>query len=235
MRQSGQLTALTCAILCLCAWDGIAHAGRVTHEPAGSVAEVRTAPGRQQGAMPDRTRLDVGIPRIGRVERRYTDPDRYMPNRGDGHSFKHGTAEPGRKGRPRNHRRGRFGYHSHHPRWLWAREVPSAESAFDRMMEARRSSLPAPVEAGDPASPDPQARAPLDPQPAFRTVRPRGAPARTPAYEVGKPLPEGRPFVTLDWRAYDLPEPPDGQTYARIRGDIVLIDPDSRRVVETVE
>jgi len=50
---------------------------------------------------------------------------------------------------------------------------------------------------------------------------------------VGDILPPGVPHVTLDWRGYDLPEPPAGRVYARVGRSVLLITA-SDRVIEDV-
>lgn len=62
------------------------------------------------------------------------------------------------------------------------------------------------------------------------TTRARGLlPSPAPA-APGERLPEGTPFVTLDRRTYDLPALPPGRIYARVRGQIYVLDPDDRRI-----
>jgi Nickel/cobalt transporter regulator len=81
----------------------------------------------------------------------------------------------------------------------------------------------APVEP--PPPPDP--RGPLRSSPA-RGILPAG-----PAYTIGEALPRGLPHVTLDWRQFDLAEPPPGQIYARVKSDVLLITA-TGRVVKSV-
>ena len=50
----------------------------------------------------------------------------------------------------------------------------------------------------------------------------------------GDVLPEGVPLVTLDPVAYDLPQPPLGEKYARVGNDVLRIDAGSRRITEIV-
>lgn len=69
---------------------------------------------------------------------------------------------------------------------------------------------------------------------------PRFAPARgivpaAPLFAVGAPLPRREPFVTLDWRRFELPEPGIGQEYVRLGRDVLLIDSTSRVVLEAVQ
>lgn len=79
----------------------------------------------------------------------------------------------------------------------------------------------------EPPAPPPDPRGPLFLSPA------RGAEAADDAWQVGDALPTGVPQVTLDWRSYDLPEPPAGRIYARV-GRTVLLITASDRVIESV-
>ena len=97
---------------------------------------------------------------------------------------------------------------------------------------------PAPVEAR-PAPVPPVAVAPAEPPPP---PDPRGPLWLTPArgvvpaaapYSLGEALPPGLPHVTLDWRQFDLPEPPPGRLYARVGRDVLLITA-AGRIVERV-
>lgn len=84
-----------------------------------------------------------------------------------------------------------------------------------------------PVAEEKPVEPAP----PPDPRgPAIQ--RARGVPGGAP-YKVGEPLPATLPHVTLDWRLYDLPEPPPGRIYARVGRDVLVITAEGR-VVERV-
>lgn len=87
---------------------------------------------------------------------------------------------------------------------------------------------PAPEPEPDP---EPIAETPPDPASPRPVAIARGADVAGPGYEIGQPLPPDTPQVTLNWRAYGLPEPPAGQIYARVRGDILLIDTADRRVI----
>lgn len=73
---------------------------------------------------------------------------------------------------------------------------------------------------------------PPDPRGPVRLMARGGAIASAP-YNVGEALPSNLPHVTLDWRHYDLPEPPPGQVYARVGRDVLLITATSR-IVESV-
>jgi Ni/Co efflux regulator RcnB len=81
-----------------------------------------------------------------------------------------------------------------------------------------------PVAVEPPPPPDP--RGPL--RLAARGTAPTGVP-----YTVGEALPPDLPHVTLDWRQFDLPEPPPGRLYARVGRDVLLITA-TDRVVESV-
>lgn len=86
---------------------------------------------------------------------------------------------------------------------------------------------PEPPPAAAPAAPPPDPRGP-------RFVPVRGT-VSEPAYNVGEPLPDGVPFVTLGWEHYGLPEPPPGLVYARVGRDVVLLDPATRMVTRRVD
>jgi hypothetical protein len=85
---------------------------------------------------------------------------------------------------------------------------------------------PAPVVAPPVATPPPDPRGPL-------RLPARGATPVPPPFTVGQPLPSDLPHVTLDWQQYDLPEPPPGQLYARVGGNVLLISADDR-IVESI-
>ena len=86
-----------------------------------------------------------------------------------------------------------------------------------------------PVRVATPPEPVVDPVVPPDPQGNNGRYRALGAaPARD--WQVGDFLPPGVPHVKLAHDAYDLPAPPDGQIYARVRGDVLLIDALTRRV-----
>ncbi len=102
----------------------------------------------------------------------------------------------------------------------------------------RRDYEPAPV-APYTAPPPPEVVVPVEPPPPpdphgpLRLTLARGVePAPTP-YNLGEALPSTLPHVTLDWRKFDLPEPPSGRIYARVGRDVLLIT-SVGRVVEKV-
>ena len=86
---------------------------------------------------------------------------------------------------------------------------------------------------------EPEQAAPAEPPPPPDPRGPKFVPARGAAnearYTVGEALPKGVPFVTLDWKQYALPEPPRGLIYARVGGDVLLIDPATRMVERRVD
>ena len=88
---------------------------------------------------------------------------------------------------------------------------------------------PEPPVVEAPAEPPP----PPDPRGPLRLTAARGVAPAEPLYALGEPLPPDLPHVTLDWRQYDLPEPPAGRLYARIGRDVLLIT-EVDRVVEKV-
>lgn len=79
-------------------------------------------------------------------------------------------------------------------------------------------------------------------EPSARPPDPGGEIGRYPArgwtplkqWTVGQILPPRLPHVKLSYKAYGLPKPPDGQIYARVRGDVLLIDAVTRRVISEV-
>lgn len=103
--------------------------------------------------------------------------------------------------------------------------------------ETREQPAPAPAAAPPPPMPEIVEIDPPDARgPSFETAR--GRFDGVPSYSVGAALPRGRPHVALDWRDYNLPRPPRGQSYVRFDGAILLIDPTSRvvrRIVWPVE
>jgi Ni/Co efflux regulator RcnB len=52
-------------------------------------------------------------------------------------------------------------------------------------------------------------------------------------YVLGEALPGNLPHVTLDWREFELPEPPPGRLYARVGRDVLVITA-TGRIVESV-
>jgi Ni/Co efflux regulator RcnB len=118
-----------------------------------------------------------------------------------------------------NHRQGYYLFGRHFPA---RRRAPRPKQA-PAQVEVRMAPLPV---IAPPAGP-PDARGPLRLSPA------RGIAAGAPAYSVGEALPSGLPHVTLDWRRFELPEPPPGRIYARVGRDVLLIT-SSGRVVESV-
>lgn len=54
------------------------------------------------------------------------------------------------------------------------------------------------------------------------------------AYTVGETLPDGYGELA-QWERFDLPEPPDGQSYSMIDGDIVLYDQESKIVLKVAK
>ena len=94
--------------------------------------------------------------------------------------------------------------------------------------------LPTPRPEPPEAEPEPAAPAP-PPDPRGAAIkRARGAAAEAP-YTVGEPLPGDVPHVTLDWRRYELPEPPAGKIYARVGREVLLIDAATRVVERRVD
>lgn len=79
---------------------------------------------------------------------------------------------------------------------------------------------------------EPEPVRPPDPGSPFAGVSARGVSPERPQVRIGAPLPTGVVQVTLDWRTYGLPRPPEGQVYARVGRQILLVEPDSRRVMD---
>lgn len=87
-----------------------------------------------------------------------------------------------------------------------------------------------------PVEPEPEAaEPPPPPDPRGPSFQPARGLATAEPYAIGEPLPEGVPFVSLDWRQYGLPEPPAGLIYARVGRDVLLIEPVSRVVRRRVD
>lgn len=105
---------------------------------------------------------------------------------------------------------------------------------FDDDDDDRIVLIPIPAPRPEPAEPEPAAPAP-PPDPRGAAIkRARGAATEAP-YTVGEPLPGDVPHVTLDWRRYELPEPPPGKIYARVGRAVLLIDAATRVVERRVE
>jgi len=64
---------------------------------------------------------------------------------------------------------------------------------------------------------------PPDPQGPLRLTPARGVTPNAAPYVLGEALPGHVPHVTLDWREFELPEPPPGRLYARVGRDVLLI------------
>ena len=76
-------------------------------------------------------------------------------------------------------------------------------------------------------------KTPPDPSGHSRIIRARGAASR-PEIAIGTVLPSNLPHVTLDPVRYDLPPVPPGQIYARVRGQVLLIDAVTRLVHDRI-
>jgi hypothetical protein len=96
---------------------------------------------------------------------------------------------------------------------------------------AETPAAPAPT----PPAPEPEAKEPLDPRGAHRRHLARGAEAITADWQAGGTLPPGVPYVKLAPEAYDLPAPPPGRIYVRVRRDVLLIDPVTRLIEKVAE
>lgn len=139
---------------------------------------------------------------------------------------------------PRKHRRHR---HGHRNRFRPVFVFPHY-GAYSNDYHDRREAYvppPAPPPPGLPPQP-PKTEVPVEPAAAPDPRGPhrlpaRGATSTTAPYAVGEALPADLPHVTLDWRHYDLPEPPVGRIYARVGRDVLLITADDRVVEKVVE
>lgn len=163
---------------------------------------------------------------VHRVERR---GERRVKHRGERHVKRRGERRVKRRGVKRAERHPER--RRHHGLQLYPRYYYGGYRRRDRDRE------PAPV-APKPVPP-PEVVAPVEPPPPpdphgpLRLTLARGVePAPTP-YSLGEALPSNLPHVTLDWRKFDLPEPPSGHIYARVRRDVLLIT-SVGRVVEKV-
>ena len=103
--------------------------------------------------------------------------------------------------------------------------APEAAAPVEKAIEA-----PPPVESKPVAAPPP----PPDPTGAASRQRARGA-LRQRQWTVGDYLPTTIPHVKLAARTYDLPPEPEGQIYARVRGELLLIDAVTRRVEAIIQ
>jgi len=130
---------------------------------------------------------------------------------------------------PERPRRKHWHRHDRDGPWLrFYREDTLPETAPSDPPPPARPPAP-PPEAIAPAEPPP----PPDPQGPLRLSPARGALPGTERWLLGEALPPDLPHVTLDWRRYDLPEPPPGRIYARVGRSVLLITA-GERVVEAV-
>lgn len=88
---------------------------------------------------------------------------------------------------------------------------------------------PDPVEQTPlPAPPQPEL---LDPAGKSRILSARGRSEQPIDFGPGDILPADVPHVTLNARRYDLPDPPSGEIYARVRQSVLRINAATREVV----
>jgi hypothetical protein len=123
---------------------------------------------------------------------------------------------------------------AHHRRWR-RHDYPWLRSYRVRNYEDPLA-LP-PVAPAPPPEPRVVEAAPAEPAPppdprGAAIQRARGASLAAP-FTIGEALPQDLPHVTLDWRRFELPEPPPGRIYARIGRDVLLITAEGR-VVEDI-
>ncbi|MDH3668684.1 MAG: hypothetical protein OEN23_17300 [Paracoccaceae bacterium] len=136
-----------------------------------------------------------------------------------------GEAEPRRPDRPRRRLR------RLHPFFLYPNGL---RYGGDRV--ERADPPPAPPAARPAPPPDPVVETePPDPRGPARRAVARGLTPAVETFPIGEALPAGLPHVMLDWRYYDLPEPPAGRIYARVGRTILLITPEDRIVERIVE
>jgi len=124
-------------------------------------------------------------------------------------------------------------YRNPGPRFYYERGYYDDENSLRARLPRREAVRTPPEEPAPEPEPD---RGPPDPGSPRTVIVPRGADAPPePQVEIGAPLPEGRPLVTLDWRVYELPEPGPGEIYVRLGRDVLLINATSREVVRLVD
>ena len=75
---------------------------------------------------------------------------------------------------------------------------------------------------------------PLDPAGSARLLTARGV-ALGPQYAVGDTLPSDQPYVILDPVRHGLPQPPQGEIYARVRREVFRIRIGSRQILEQID
>lgn len=92
---------------------------------------------------------------------------------------------------------------------------------------------PEPEVVAPPAAVEETPPEPLDPAGSARMVTARGV-VLGPRYAVGDALPASQPYVILDPVRHGLPQPPEGELYARVRRDVFRIRIGSREIVEKV-
>lgn len=73
---------------------------------------------------------------------------------------------------------------------------------------------------------------PLDPLGTARLARAPGS-ARA-GLTVGERIPQGLPHVTLDPERFDLPRPPEGEIFVRVRKQVLRITNTDRRITEII-
>ncbi|MBK0398596.1 RcnB family protein [Limibaculum sp. M0105] len=87
-----------------------------------------------------------------------------------------------------------------------------------------------PVPFPEPPPPEVTPPEPLDPRGSIRRLPARGASAPDATPAVGAAIAPGVPLVILDWRLHDLPEPPAGEQWVRLRREVLRIDATTRVV-----
>ncbi|MDT8345724.1 MAG: RcnB family protein [Thermohalobaculum sp.] len=118
----------------------------------------------------------------------------------------------------------------HRPRPRHRREVLVVPFFHgDRRTRVERETVLVPVPA---PTPEPEAAPPPPPDPhgAIRRLPARGAAPATAVPAAGAAIAPDVPLVILDWRVHALPEPPPGEIWVRLRGEVLRIDATSRVV-----
>lgn len=160
---------------------------------------------------------DPGVSVTGRL---------HLGDRGIGLDARIGTGRhPGHARGPRN----RLHPHDRHYR---ARPLLFVPYAAPRERVIVRETVVAPRPAPVAAVPAPPPE-PLDPRGHARTMPARGA-GQPREWVLGDVLPAELPHVALEPAAFGLPQPPSGQIYARVEGNVLRIDASTRRIVAVV-
>ena len=190
--------------------------------PAAAGMVVKIGRGAETGALPDR--------RPGAARK-----DRDLQRRAVSRSLPGGEMRPD-PDRPRNRpdqwkdRRGKP-----HPRWPWPRGHPwshgypfvYSDDDDDDEGDVLVVPIPVPQPREELAAPP----EPPDPRGSFTRIPARGVASSRQPFEPGATIGAGVPVVVLDWRTHALPEPPPGQMWVRVAGQVLRIDSASREIL----